>query len=171
MNEQSHELSRSARKRDSQALQKLGERLVKLEDQQLAKIEMPEELATAVHLARRITERGGHRRQLQYIGKLMRRIDPRPIERALTDIEASHENVSAEFHSAERWRDRLLREGTVAVDELCAEQPLAERERLLAFIQSASAESKAHHPPRAARELFRYLRDQVFRGNASHESP
>lgn len=67
--------SKSQRKRDATALQDLGEQLVKLTPAQLSRVPLPDELLAAVRLARSITQRGGHKRQLQYIGKLMRQLD------------------------------------------------------------------------------------------------
>ena len=67
--------SKSQRKREATALQDLGEQLVKLTPAQLSRIPLPDELLAAVRLARSITQRGGHKRQLQYIGKLMRQLD------------------------------------------------------------------------------------------------
>lgn len=75
--------SKSARKRAAHAAQALGERLIALKESDLAKLPLPEALATAVREAQRIKARGGLARQRQYIGKLMRDIDPEPIEAAL----------------------------------------------------------------------------------------
>jgi len=68
-------LSKSQRKRDATALQDLGQQLVKLTPTQLSRVPLPDELLAAVRLAQGITQRGGHKRQLQYIGKLMRQLD------------------------------------------------------------------------------------------------
>lgn len=75
--------SRSARKREAEALQKLGVRLTALRDTELQSLEIPEELVTAVREARRLGHGPALARAHQYIGKLMRSIDPAPIERAL----------------------------------------------------------------------------------------
>ncbi len=79
--------SKSQRKREATALQDLGEQLVALTRAQLSRIPLPEELRAAVQAAQAITQRGGHKRQLQYIGKLMRRLDdPEPIRAALATM-------------------------------------------------------------------------------------
>jgi ribosome-associated protein len=155
------EPSRSARKRDDDALQTLGERLVGLSAEALARIPLPEDLADAIREARRIHERGGHRRQLQYIGKLMRRVDTAPILAAIAALDARHHDESDAFHRAEQWRDRLLREPG-AVKVLCEECPKADAQRLTQLVHEAAAEHAAGKPPRHARELFRYLRDEVL---------
>ncbi|MFO1429523.1 MAG: ribosome biogenesis factor YjgA [Candidatus Competibacteraceae bacterium] len=76
--------SKTQRKREALALQKLGETLVTLKPTQLAQIPMPDELREAVLAAQSMPQRGAHKRQLQYIGRLMREIDPEPIRAALT---------------------------------------------------------------------------------------
>ena len=75
--------SKSQRKRDALALQELGETLVTLKPTQLDKMPLPEELREAVLAARQMNQRGARKRQLQYIGRLMRQIDPEPIRAAL----------------------------------------------------------------------------------------
>jgi ribosome-associated protein len=75
--------SRSSRKRQAEALQRLGVRLVELKAGELAALELPEQLLAAVLEARRLKDRGALARQRQYIGKLMRNVDPEPIELAL----------------------------------------------------------------------------------------
>jgi len=78
--------SRTQKKNESRALQRLGEQLVALPFDQLETMGLPEELLTAIELARKIRRHGARRRQIQYIGVLMRHIDPQPIETALDRI-------------------------------------------------------------------------------------
>ena len=80
--------SKTQRKKEVHALQDLGVELVELSDERLAAIELPESLRDAVEAARRITAREARRRQLQYIGKLMRRVDAGPIRAALAALRA-----------------------------------------------------------------------------------
>ena len=75
--------SRSARKREAEALQKLGVRLMELRAAELAALELPEELLGAIVELRRLKSRSAQARQRQYVGRLMRDVDPLPIERAL----------------------------------------------------------------------------------------
>ncbi|MEI7447083.1 MAG: ribosome biogenesis factor YjgA, partial [Burkholderiales bacterium] len=102
--------SKSQRKRDMHALQDLGERLVELPVSQFEKLELPPELVDAVALARRITSREGRRRQLQYVGKLMRRadVDAEAIRARLEIDDVQHRLETAVMHAAERWRDTLI---------------------------------------------------------------
>ncbi|MGE0080703.1 MAG: ribosome biogenesis factor YjgA [Thiohalomonadaceae bacterium] len=155
--------SRSARKRESEALQKLGTELVRLHDQELARISLPPELAEAVALARRLPKGGGLRRQMQHIGALMRRIDAEPIRTALDALRHEWADAAGALHEVEHWRDRLLHEGDAAIDALLREHPAGDAARLRRLIAEARHDSAANKPPRAARELFRYLRDAVLR--------
>ena len=151
--------SKSQLKRESTELQKLGEELVNLKPEQLARIEMPPELADAVAEARHIRQHGGRKRQLQYIGKLMRQIDPEPIRRGLEAIHATGAEATARLHRIEQWRERLLAEGDEALQQLIDECPALETQRVRQLVRNAQREYKANKPPKSARELFRYLRD------------
>jgi ribosome-associated protein len=151
--------SKSQLKRESHALQALGEELVGLPAAKLAKIPMPDELAEAVALARKILARGGLKRQLQYIGKLMRHIDAEPIEQALNELKNAAGKEAAKFHRLEQWRDRLVGEGDAAMGELLEEFPHADRQHLRQLVRNAQTEAAKSKPPKAAREIFRYLRE------------
>lgn len=152
-------VSKSQLKRESHALQDLGEELVGLPASRLAKIPMPEELADAVELARRITARGGRKRQLQYIGKVMRKIDVEPIEQAMAALHNDAARETARLHKLEQWRDRLLEEGDHALSELLDDYPQADRQHLRQLLRNAQREKQQNKPPKSARELFRYLRE------------
>lgn len=154
-------ISKSQLKRESHALQSLGETLVELPAPQLAQIPMPEELADAVALARKITARGGRKRQLQYIGKIMRRIEAEPIQQAVDNLAASSARETARLHRLEGWRDRLLEEGDGALGELLDEYPTMDRQHLRQLVRNAQKERVQQKPPKFARELFRYLREQT----------
>ena len=153
--------SKSQRKRDMTALQELGEALVKLPASQLDTIPMPENLLNAVMAARAITERGAHKRQLQYIGKVMRKIDVAPIQEAFNALLNSSQHAAVQFHRLERWRDRLLSEGDAAVSEFMGTYPAADSQHLRQLIRNAEREFNAGKPPGSARALFRYLRDMM----------
>ncbi|MCW9088186.1 MAG: ribosome-associated protein [Gammaproteobacteria bacterium] len=151
--------SKSQLKRESHALQTLGEELVELPAAKLAKIPMPEELADAVALARKIKARGGRKRQLQYIGKVMRKIDPAPVQQALEGLKVNSARETARLHKLEQWRDRLVSEGDEALAELLQAFPGADRQHLRQLMRNAQREAKQSKPPKSARELFRYLRE------------
>jgi len=150
--------SKSARKREATAAQDLGTRLIALKEAELTALQLPETLHDAILLAKRITSRGGLARQRQFIGKLMRDIDPAPIEAALNAESRTHA-IDAEKHKrTEAWRLRLLNDPK-ALDELVELRPGTDRKAILALINKATGErvdsgSKAA----ASRELFRTIR-------------
>lgn len=152
--------SKSALKRQMTGLQKLGEALVALSDRELERIPIDDSKLRSVILeARAITSRSARRRHLQYLGKLMRSVDPEPIQRALDELH-QHRRVDAEaFKQLEQWRDRLLADGDGAVDELLQAYPAADRQQLRQLIRQHRKEADAGKPPAASRKLFRYLRE------------
>ena len=152
--------SKTQRKREMHELQALGARLVELNSEQLAAVGLPEELREAVEFARRTTKNEARRRQMQYIGKLMRSVDPEPIRERLKVWDGVSAEHTARQHRVERWRDRLL-EDEAAVDELARIHPGIDTRHLRALSRKAREERGAGSPPRAYRELFRTLREIV----------
>jgi ribosome-associated protein len=153
--------SKSAKKREMHALQAIGERLVVITDTQLATIPIQDEsLREAVLLARRIKARGGLRRQLQFIGKLMRSIDdPQPIIDALEALDQAHQSQSAQLHRLEHFRDRLLNEGDDALGDAVQIWPEIDRGHIRQLLRQHQRASRAGQQSPVGRALFRYLRD------------
>lgn len=149
--------SRAQLKREVEALQRLGEELITLPDTQLAQLPLPDRLRDAVEFARRITSHGALKRQRQYIGKLMRDIDPAPIRARLDEFRNADRLGRARFQQTERWRDRLIAEGDAALTEFLARHPEADRQQLRQLMRAASDEARLGQPPKAARALFRYI--------------
>ena len=151
--------SKSMRKRDAAAAQDLGTRLIDLKEADLVALNLPETLHDAILLAKRITSRGGLARQRQFIGKLMRDLDPVPIEAAL-NMESRATAQDAEKHKRiEAWRARLLTEGPAALDDLLQWCPGADRKALQALITKATSERiDSGSRDGASRELFRSIR-------------
>ena len=154
--------SKSQRKRDMHALQALGERLVELPPSQFERLALPAELVEAIVATRRITAREGRRRQLQYVGKLMRRtdVDPDAILAQLDVGDARHRLETAVMHAAERWRDTLI-ETPERVTEFVERHPAAAR-TLHALVRSARAEHAKQQRGRHYRELYRELRETLL---------
>lgn len=156
----SHERpSKSALKRESHALKDMGERLTQLRAEQLARMPLPENVREAVEEARRIRQPGARKRQLQYLGKLMRTLDPEPIREALAELDMSSARSAARHHLAEQWRERLIEEGDAALSDLLAKYPDADRQQLRQLARNAAKEHRENRPPQSARALFRYLRE------------
>jgi ribosome-associated protein len=146
--------SKSQRKREMTALQALGARLVALGADQLRQIELPERLLEAVLEAQRISNFEGRRRQMQYIGKLMRDIDPSPIRATLDRQHGATRGQIALHRAAEDWRDRLLA-GDAALTGFIAEFPDADAKQLRALIASVRHDRAAGKAPKNFRALFR----------------
>ena len=150
-------ISKTQRKKAGHMLQALGEELVKLNDNQLAAIELPEALRDAVMVARRITKFEAKRRQLQYIGKLMRAVDAEPIRAALDAVLARSRRQTAAHKRVEAWRERLLADHA-ALSDFLREFPYADAPRLRQLMSAALRERDAGIPPRSYRELYQALR-------------
>ncbi len=155
---QNADVSKSQRKREMHALQALGETLVALPAEQLARIALPETLHEAIMQARSISQRGALRRQLQYVGRLMREVDADQIRNRLQSVQAGTVRDVAMLHRAERWRERLLADDT-AMSEFVAAFPATDVQQLRTLLRNAKREMAAGRPPRAYRELFRNIRD------------
>ena len=156
------QLSKTQLKNQSNDLQKLGVSLVDLSPAALAKIPMDQELLDAVLLAQRILrKKEGYRRQLQLIGKLMRHRDVTPIEQALLQIQASHQKSNQKFHKLEVLRDNLIAQGDSAIEELLEDHPALERQKLRQLVRQAAKQRADNKPPKAARELFKYLQYSI----------
>ncbi len=138
------------------ALQSLGQELLGVGSARLAELDLPERLVDALDAARRITRHEARRRQLQFIGRLMREVDPAPIRARLAQWAGAPNAEKARVHAVERWRERLLAEAG-ALDSLCVERPDADRDRLAALIANTHAERAHGGPPRAYRDLYRSL--------------
>lgn len=152
--------SKTQRKKEMHDLQALGAELVELTDDQLASIELPENLLDAVNQARRVTKFEARRRQLQYIGKLMRHVDPAPIRNRISAWKAVSATHTARLHAIERWRTRLL-EDDAAMTELLNEYPDADAARLRLLVRNAARERAGGQAPKSYRALFRLLNDIV----------
>jgi ribosome-associated protein len=157
--------SKSQLKRDMIALQKLGVALVELGPDQLKRIELSEDLREAIVTARRITAHEGRRRQLQYVGRLMRGVDPEPIRRALEDLTGGSRKTVELMHRCERWRDRLI-DDDAALTEWLAAHPGADAQPLRALIRAARRERGSDAPPKHARELYRWLHEALEKADA-----
>jgi ribosome-associated protein len=151
--------SKSQRKREMTELQSLGESLLRLSAAELARIDLPEPLRAAIADTARITAHEARRRQLQYIGKLMRQVDPEPLRAAIEFATGESKQAVALMHRCERLRDALLADDS-ALAAVLAELPGADVQQLRATIRAARREHKEGQPAKHARQLYRWLHDQ-----------
>lgn len=173
--------SRSAEKRRSLALQELGEELARLSPAACRELDLPPELSEALALYARIRDREGRRRQMQYIGRLMRETDAEALRAALAARSQISAAATARFHEIEQWRDRLLAAPDTELDELLAALTRVETrgeaqdeaheaesvtagadalptpEELRRLTLEARREQAGHRAPHASRALFRAL--------------
>ncbi|MCK9989004.1 MAG: ribosome biogenesis factor YjgA [Rugosibacter sp.] len=159
--------SKSALKREMIALQKLGVELVALSRDQLKKIDLPERLRDAILDAQRFTQHEAHRRQLQYIGKIMRDIDAAPLQAALDEINGISTAATLRLQRLERLRAQLMEDESVCSD-IARDYPGADIQLLRQLRRNAIKEAQQNKPPRAYRELFRVLRE--MQKNAANEA-
>jgi ribosome-associated protein len=152
--------SKSQLKRDSHALQTLGVELTELSKDALKKMPMPESLNDAVREARRITDHEGKRRQMQYVGKIMRSLHEEEVAALRTALDAYHglsKAETAKMHAVERWRERLLADDQ-ALTEFVAKFPAADVQTGRNLIRNTRRDAQQQRPPKHFRELFHWIK-------------
>jgi ribosome-associated protein len=152
--------SKTKIKKQMHELRDLGEEITELSKDQLAQLDIPENLRDAIREMKNINKFGAQRRQMQYIGKLMRDVDTAPILAKLDAWKGKSQHHIAYMHQLERWRDRLL-ESDAALTELLAAHPQADAQRLRALIRNAQKEMEAQKSPKNFREIFQVLREII----------
>ncbi|MCB1614925.1 MAG: DUF615 domain-containing protein [Pseudomonadales bacterium] len=157
--EQDQEKSKTRIKNEMLALQKLGENLVALSPQQLQKIPLEGTLLEAITTAQKLKKREALRRQLQYIGKLMRTADFQTIERHWQQTQTGSIEAKKHLHYLETWRDRLISEGERAMEALLEDFPTIDRQHIRQLIRQAQKEAEQQKPLAASRKIFRYLKE------------
>ncbi len=150
--------SKTRRKVAMHALQDLGEALVAVAPERLAELDLPERLVDAIAAARRITAHEGRRRQMQFVGRLMRDVDPEPIRTKLDAWAQGPRQATALLHRLEAWRERLLKEPE-ALAELAAAQARLDRDHLRRIIRLAREERAQGQPPKFYRQIFQELKN------------
>ena len=152
--------SKTKIKKQMHDLQDLGEELVGLGKDQLAQLDIPETLRDAIKEIHRIKKFGAIRRQMQYIGKLMRDVEIDPIIAKLNTWKGTSQQHIGYMHQLERWRERLL-EGDAALTELLAAYPETDVQRLRTLIRNTLKEREAGKPAKNYREIFQVLRETI----------
>lgn len=151
--------SKSQRKRDARILFELGRSLVRLDTASLARLPLDAPLREAIGEARAIKSHVAHKRQLQYIARLLRGMDAEPIQQGIEALQMEARQATARHHRVEAWRDRLLSEGDGALQELIAGAGHLEMQSLRQLVRNAQREAERGKPPAAARKLFKLLRE------------
>lgn len=151
--------SKSQRKREMQALQELGERIIALPEGQRDRLPLSEDMLAAVEETTRIRSHEGRRRHMQYVGKLMRREDLDGIQATFDAIDREALRRDHAFHRLERWRDQLIDGDSDDLEAFIAEYPDVDRQTLRQLIRNARSERQRDKPPTSARKLFKLIRD------------
>ena len=162
-------LSKTKKKQQMQELQDLGEELAELSGDWLKKIDIPERLRDALQQAQRMNSHGAKRRQLQYVGKVMRDIDPEPIRAALATIRGESAAEVARMHRLERLRTRLMEDEKTLTD-IANAFPGADLQHLRALRRSALKEQEGQKPPRSYRAIFQTLKELDAEAGAAAEN-
>lgn len=160
--------SKSQRKRDMVALQKLGESLIDLAPEQLERLNLHEDLVEAIRFFHTLKDKEARRRQQQFIGTVMRKIDPEPLRQALDELDQLRFQQAEAFHQIEIWRDSLV-DGDGAVLTELVERFDLDPQQLRQLARLAAAEKASGKPSKNGRALFRLLRQSYEReqlGNA-----
>lgn len=154
--------SKSDIKKEMTELQELGTKIVELSEKHITRIPIEGELADAIHEARTMKHREGRRRQLQFIGKLMRQDDNidgiRDAYNKIMSIGQEHTKIQ---HKTELWRDRLLSDDKQALQSFIEEFDQADVQHLRQLVRNSQKEISQQKPPTASRKLFRYLRELI----------
>jgi len=165
------EKSKSQLKREMHELQELGEALVKLSDKELKKFSLPEELVDPIMLARRITANSGKRRQLQYIGKIMRRIDVEPLRQAFDDLKHGQRNVARKHQQAEKLRDKLVAGDNTTLDAVLEQYAGLDRQQLTQLVRAAQKEKELGKPTASAKKIFQILWENLKAADNNENTP
>ena len=163
--------SKTQLKKASHELQDLGEAVVALPDDRLAGLPIDETLLSAIQEFKRTRSHEGRRRQMQYIGKLMRRTDPAPLREAVAAMQLGRAKDALALHEAERWRNELIA-GDDALTRWTAAHPQSDLQQLRSLIRAARKDASAAPEQRsgkAYRELFKFIRLGTHQDEASHE--
>ncbi len=152
-------LSKTQRKQAMDELQTLGEELVELSSDRVKKIDIPESLRDAVKEAQRMPRHDeAKRRQMQYIGKLMRGVDVEPIRAALALVRGESASETAKLHRIERLRTELLTDEKV-LHEIATIYPSIDLQHLRSLRRAALKEQEQNKPPRSYRAIFQLLKE------------
>ncbi|MDC8785090.1 ribosome biogenesis factor YjgA [Roseateles koreensis] len=164
--------SKSQLKREMHDLQALGLDLMTLPASRIAPLNLPEILADAIKEAKKITAHEGRRRQIQYIGKLMRRVDPEPLRQAVAAYKLGHAKDSLALHQSEAWRERLLKDDA-ALQEFIQDHNGIDVQQLRSLLRAARKDATAapeQRSGRAYRDLFQFIKAEQLRVNPTENA-
>ncbi|MFV2060168.1 MAG: ribosome biogenesis factor YjgA [Gammaproteobacteria bacterium] len=157
--------SKSQLKRDAENLQELGSALVKLPHSVLDKFPLPEDLLEAIKLAKSIRQNGALKRQLQFIGKLMRNHDTNKIKEMYDNYHLKIRQKNNNFHIYEDWRDKFLSNDESVFNDFITECPDVDRQHLRQLQRLSINEIKQQKAPKNSRLLFKFIKESIDQKN------
>lgn len=160
--------SKTKQKEVMHELRDLGAELVELSVGQLKRINVPENIFDAVRECQKITAHGARRRQIQYLGKLMRSVDDEPIRAGLALLRGESSAETARLHRLERLRVRLLEDEAV-LTEIAAQWPGVDLQHLRTLRRNALKEKENNKPPKNFRAIFQILQELDQKGAPAAE--
>ena len=154
-------ISKSQRKREVKAITDLGEKLLKIPDEQLKGLPYPK-IVDAIIAGKKIHKGNARKRQVQYIGKLLRNVDLDEVQQLIDRFDASSRSHVLKFQQLETWRDRLLKQDKTVMDEILRQIPDINTQHLRHLVRSAIRESTENlTTPVQFRKLFQYLKAEA----------
>jgi len=155
--------NKSQQKREIQALLELARKLSGLEDSQLNHMQLPAELMREI-AASRSMKHGALKRQMKLITKLLRELPTESMVATFEELERKKADLDANFHRIERWRDRLITEGSETLTEFIQSYPVTDAGLIRQLIRNAQKEAAQCKPPKSSRALFKLLREIIAQG-------
>jgi len=154
-------VSKTRRKKICDDILELGEKMILLNQDELAQITMDSELRDAINEAQRIKSNSALKRQKHYIAKIMRGLDDPTLVTQVERILHKHDIYNADFKRMEKWRDVLIEKGDSGINDFIEQYPQADRHHLRQLLRNIIKEQKNNKPPAAYRQIFKYIREVV----------
>jgi len=161
-------VSKTQRKKNCDDILHLGEKMIALNQEELAQITMDDELRRAIEDAQRISSHSALKRQKHFIAKVMRGLADETLKSQVERVLHKHDIYNADFKRMEKWRDAIIENGDGGINSFLEQYPQADRHHLRQLVRNAAKEKKNNKPPAAYRQIFKYIRevaDQSFNNN------
>jgi ribosome-associated protein len=151
-------VSKTQIKKDAEDLVSLGKKIADLSQDQFEAMPLGDDLRQAFIVARKLSKGGAIKRQFKYIGKLLRSTDVTLINESMERQLDKDRAAAARLHNMERWRDKLVEQGDVALSDFLVSFPNADRQHIRQLQRKAKLELEKEKPPAAARKIFQYIK-------------
>ncbi len=152
-------VSKTQRKKECDQVLELGEKMITLNKEELAQINMDDELRSAIEEAQRIHANSALKRQKHFIAKIMRGLNDETLAAQVERVLHKHDIYNADFKRMEKWRDTIIENGDKGINDFLQQYPQADRSHLRQLVRNALKEKKNNRPPAAYRQIFKYIRE------------